>query len=230
MLIERPFIQLCQGQNSEHIGAIGDGKSGKTWFVREMLLKLPPAYKVWAYDYNHNGFNGIGKPVRSIDALIDGSVQYLPQVKDRKEMDAFVERALALGNRVVVLDEYHTQQHAKYISPLQARFLRTFRHVNGSWIVIAQSPLDLHEAVYNNMDHIFAFMMSPLNRHIKWYKDKFGRMMTAQLIAAFPVAKQKKFPRPYIYKAKDNPMPSLVTPYQKPPALTDKQVDEILRD
>lgn len=222
-------LNFCQGEASEHVIVTGDGKSGKTSFVRDHILKrLPSLYKVWAYDYNHNGFQGIGTPIRSLNAMLDANVQYLPQVKDRKEMDAFVELSLRLGNRIAVLDEYHTQQNAKYISPLQARFLRTFRHVNGSWIVIAQSPLDFNEAVFSNHDHIFAFFMSPTNRHIKWYVDKFGKKLTAQLIKAHTIALATKKGRPYIHKSKGMIYPKLYTPGQNAPDVTPQEVKEIV--
>lgn len=207
-------INLCQGEASEHVVIIGDGKSGKTFKARQLLQKLPRTYKIWTYDYNHNGFNGIGTPVRSIDALIDGNMQYLPQQKTREEMNKFLEIALRLGNRVVAIDEFHTQQNSKGIPPLTEKFLKTARHHNISWLVIAQSPLELNEAVYHNQDHIFAFFMDTANRHIKWYYDWFGKQLTGQLIQAHMIAIQRNLARPYIYKKKGM-SPILYTPGQK---------------
>lgn len=227
-------LNICQGEASEHALFVGDGKSGKTTFVRNLLKKLPSAYKYWAYDYNHNGFIGCGKPVKDLSEMIDGNVQYIPQVKDRKEMDDFVRLAMDLGERLVVLDEYHTQQNAKYISPLQAQFLRTYRHprtngnLGGSWFVIAQSPLNFNEAVFNNVDHIFAFFMATENRHIQWYLQKFGRVKTATLVKAHTIAKAKKLPRPFIHKGKDDVASTLYTPEQPLPKLTAQEIQDIL--
>lgn len=207
-------INLCQGEASEHIAMIGDGKSGKTFKARQLLQKLPSTFKIWVYDYNHNGFKGIGTPVRSLNDLIDANVQYLPQEKTREEMNKFLEIALRLGNRVVVLDEFHTQQNSKGIPPTTERFLKTARHHNISWIVIAQSPLELHESVYHNQDHIYAFFMDTANRHIKWYYDWFGKQMTGQLIQAHAVAIENNLPRPFIYKRKGM-SPKLYRPGQK---------------
>lgn len=181
-----PRINFCQGELSEHVAIIGDGKSGKTTFARKILAGLPSSYTYWAYDYNHNGFSNLPNTteIRDTSRLIDARVRYLPQVKDRKEMDAFCSAALKLGNRIAVLDEYHTQQNGRHISPLQARFLRTFRHYNGSWIVIAQSPLDLNEVIYNNADHLFIFYIDDASRHIDYVKKWFGKDMTAQLTSA----------------------------------------------
>jgi hypothetical protein len=197
-----PYVlRLCQGEQSQHVVVIGDGKSGKTSFVREQIVKpaIAARHTVWCYDYNWNGFSNCGMVARGLDRLLISNMQYLPQVKDRAECDAFCERALALGNRIVVLDEYHTQQNAKFISPLQARFLRTGRHHNVSWVVIAQSPLDFHEAVYSNADHFFCFYLSPANRHIKWYRDKIGKALTQQLIEAHAVARARNLPYPYVH-------------------------------
>lgn len=207
-------LKLCQGEQSEHIAVIGDGKTGKTSHVREKILKrLPPTYTYWCYDYNHNGFNGCGTQVKNINKLLYGNMQYLPQVKDRKECDQFVEAALRLGDRIVVLDEYHTQQNSKFISPLQARFLRTARHHNISWIVIAQSPLELHEAVYHNQDHIFAYAMAKTSRHIKWYYQWFGKKMTFDLLESHAIAVRDNKPRPYIYQKKGEPEARLYNNY-----------------
>ncbi|MEW5840722.1 MAG: hypothetical protein AB1753_06930, partial [Thermoproteota archaeon] len=184
-------LNLVQGEQSEHIAVLGDGKSGKTSFVRDHIIKkLPDRYKTWCYDYNHNGFNGVGTPVRSLDVLIDGNMQYLPQVKDKEECNKFLKAALKLGGRVVVLDEFHNQQNSKSIPPDTALFLRTARHAPGgiSWIVIAQSPLEMNDAIYHNADHIFAFFMDTASRHIDWYYKWFGKRKTATLIHAHAIA------------------------------------------
>ncbi len=221
-------LNFCQGEASEHVTIIGDGKSGKTSFARDHIIKkLPSRYKVWAYDYNHNGFSGVGTPVRSIDALLDGNVQYLPQVKDRIECNNFLKIALRLGHRIVVLDEFHNQQNSKAIPPDTALFLRTARHHDISWIVIAQSPLEINDAIYHNSDHIFAFFMDTASRHIEWYYKWFGKRKTATLIKAHSIAVQRKIRRPYIHKAKGQ-LSRLYTPSQPTPELTDKEVKEIL--
>ncbi|AFU57275.1 hypothetical protein Ngar_c03560 [Candidatus Nitrososphaera gargensis Ga9.2] len=193
-------INFCQGELSEHVAIIGDGKVGKTSFARDHLLrKLPGTFKKWCYDYNHNGFIGIGPPVRSLDALIDANMQYLPQEKSKEELNGFLEVALRLGNRVVAIDEFHAQQNSKSIPKPTQVFLKTFRHVSGSWIVIAQSPLELHDDVYHNADHIFAFFMKPTSRHTAWYYEKFGQPMTFKLMELHYEAVQLKAKRPYIY-------------------------------
>lgn len=217
-------LEFCQGEKSQHAVATGDGKAGKNFFIREIILKpLLGLFNIWTYDYNHNGFKELGTPVRSLGALIDASVQYLPQQKDKEEMNEFLEIALRIGNRIVALDEFHTQQNGRGIPKPTERFLKTARHRNISWIVLTQSPLELNDAVYHNQDHIFAFFMDTTNRHVEWYYDKFGKKMTLQLIKAHFNAVAKETRRPYIYKGKGAP-PRLYTIGEPVPQVTPEEI------
>lgn len=202
-------LNLCQGLESEHIAMLGDGSSGKSFKALEILKQLPSAFKIWAWDDTHTAFNGIGKTVRTFDGLIDANVQYLPQEKSKEEMIAFLEITLRAGNRIAVLDEFHKYQNSKSIHPSIEYFLKTFKHHNGSWLVIAQSPLEMNDVIYHNMHHLFAFYMKPTSRHINKYYEWFGKPLTKKLIELFWEVDGSKLKRPYIYQGKSAREPVL---------------------
>lgn len=195
---------------SEHVAIIGDGSSGKSFFARYHILgHLPSTFKIWAWDDTHTAFNRIGTPIRSIDALIDANMQYLPQEKSKEELITFLKMALRLGSRIVVLDEFHKYQKSKSIDPDIEYFLKTWKHHNGSWIVIAQSPLEMNDVVYHNMSHLFAFYMKSTSRHIEKYYEWFGRPLTRKLIELFYEVDGTENKRPYIYQGKSSREPVL---------------------
>src|SRR6059036_896028 len=68
------------------------------------------------------GFIRCGTPVTSVSALIDANVQYKPQKKDDQEMNDFINAAMSIGNRIIVIDEFNNYQKSKYITNEMALF------------------------------------------------------------------------------------------------------------
>jgi hypothetical protein len=140
----------------------GKAFTGKTYFIREHVGKMPPSREVWIYDFT-----------AEYGDLLKKKNVHLWQVKrgTLDEVEDFTQRAYAKGNLTVIYSE--ADNYLAMNSPVLLAMVTTGRNRGINFIVDAKRPMSVKPAYRGRFNKLILFRTT-LQDDIEYIEDWIG--------------------------------------------------------
>lgn len=151
-------------QYDDNIVLVGLPKSGKTHCLKKLIIPLlkGPCW-IWYPEQREDRLPDFVRAegwqvVRSVDELPYGRALIYPRDRSIEEFERFCERADALSNLTLIVDEaeYYVGKY-KIRAPSFARIVNGGRPRGVCWVAIARRPQQLHNDILHGATHVFSF-------------------------------------------------------------------------
>ncbi|MDG6919766.1 MAG: hypothetical protein JRN62_10095 [Nitrososphaerota archaeon] len=157
-------MEFSYDQYDDNIVLVGLPKSGKTHALKRLIIpSLRGSAWIWYPEQRDDRLPDFVKSqgwqvASSIDQLKLGRALIYPRDRSIEEFDRFCERADALSNLTLVVDEaeYYVGKY-KIKSPSFARIVNGGRPRGVCWVAIARRPQQLHNDILHAANHVFCF-------------------------------------------------------------------------